>query len=463
MTRLPHTFGCFLSIALAGTALAARAPQTTAPDDRPLAAIWNDPEFARRFFGYEASVEPKLSVEEQTLYRNLDERRLFVENPKQAAAELQAKITPSSSALLDFSVASLLLSEGDTTNAVRHYEAAVARFPRFMRAHRSLGMLLAREGRHAEATPHLTKSIELGGAEAVTYGLLGFCHLNLGNHVSAEAAYRNAVLHDPSNLDWKLGLIKSFIEVGQYRPAAELLDELIQSHPDKANLWVLQANVYLQQEQPLKAAVNLEAVRRLGQATTQDLALLGDLYMAQESTALALSAYLESMEKDDGSRGERALRTAEILVTRGSFQEAVTLFEQIRTTYGSALSDEDQARLQRLEARAALGLGNGEQAIARLEEIIRRNPLDAEAQLLAGDYYARNDQREKADFRYQAAANVDAFRAEAWVKQAELRVQTRDYVEAAELLRKAQKLRPRDHIQRYLEKVELAAARSVRS
>jgi tetratricopeptide (TPR) repeat protein len=463
MKRIIQKSTWLLCLTLAGTALAARAPKSTVPDERPLAAIWNDPDFARRFFGYEASVEPKLSAEEQALYRSLDERRLFSENPKQAATDLEAKMTPSSSALLDFSVASLRLSEGDITNAVRHYEVAVAKYPRFMRAHRSLGMLLAREGRYADATPHLTRAIELGAAESVIYGLLGFCHLNLGNHVSAEAAYRNAVLHDPASLDWKLGLIKCFIEVGQYRPAAEMLDELILAHPDKANLWVLQANVYLQQEQPLKAAVNLEALRRLGQATTKDLALLGDLYMAQESPTLALTAYLESMEQDDGSGSDRALRTAEILTTRGSFAEAQTLFARIHETYGSTLSGEDLTRLQRFEAQVALGTGDSERAITMLEEIISRNPLDGEALLLAGDYYARNDQREKADFRYQTAANVEAFRAEAWVKQAELRVRARDYTQAVELLRKAQNLRPRDHIQRYLEKVELAAARAVRS
>ena len=463
MTNTLSIAGWVGCLATASTLCAARAPKVPEVDDRPLAAIWNDPDFGRRFFGYEASVEPKLSVEEQALYRSLDERRLFTEDPAKAAVELEAKITPSSSALLDFSVASLLMSEGDVEGAIKHYGVAVDKFPKFMRAHRSLGMLQAREGQYAEALPHLTKAIELGGVEAVVYGLLGYCHLNQGNYVSAEAAYKNAVLHDPESLDWKLGLIKSFIEVGQYRPAAEMLDELIPAHPDKANLWVLQANVFLQEDQPLKAAVNLEALRRMGQATVQDLALLGDIYMAQESAALALSAYLESMEKDDGSNSGRALRTAEILATRGSFKEAEALFAKIHETYGSAMAEEDLTKLQRLEARVALGSGDGDRAIRVLEEIIGRNPLDGEALLLAGDYYARNDQREKADFRYQTAANVEAFRAEAWVKQAELRVQARDYTEAAELLRRAQKLRPRDHIQRYLEKVELAAARAVRS
>ena len=139
------------------------------------------------------------------------------------------------------------------------------------------------------------------------------------------------------------------------------------------------------------------------------------------------------------------------------------MFEKLHETYGSTLNEEDLNKLQRLEAQVALGNGNGDRAIGMLEDIISRNPLDAEALLLAGDYYARNNQPEKADFRYQTASNVESFRAEAWVKQAELRVQARDYLEAAELLRKAQKLRPRDHTQRYLEKVELAAARAVRS
>lgn len=450
-----------LAMILTGSLMAARAPKVDVPDDRPMAGIWNDPQFARRFFGYEASVEPRISAEEQALYRSLDERRLFADNPRQAAAELQSKTTPSSSALLNYSVGSIWYAEGELEQAVKQYEVAVTKFPRFMRAHRSLGLLLAREGRYAEGSAHLTRAIELGGVEGMTYGLLGYCHLNLGNHISAEAAYRNAVLHEPANLDWKLGLIKSFIAVGQYRPASELLDELIQNHPEKANLWVLQANVYLQQEKPLQAAVNLEAVRRLGQASAADLALLGDLYMAQDSPALALPAYLESMEKDE--RIGRALRTAEILTTRGSYVEAGAMFARIHELHAGNMSDEELTKLQRLEAQVALGTGDGVRAIEMLEEIIRRNPLEGEALLLAGDYYARHDQPEKADFRYQTASNLEAYRADAWVKQAELRVQSRSYAEAAELLRKAQKLRPRDHIQRYLEKVELAAARAVRS
>ena len=104
--------------------------------------------------------------------------------------------------------------------------------------------------------------------------------------------------------------------------------------------------------------------------------------------------------------------------------------------------------------------GSGEQAIEVLERIIGRDPLDGEALLLAGDFYSRNNQAEKAAFRYESAGKLQGFEADAWLKQAQLLVQSQKYVPAADLLRKAQKVKPRENVQRYLEKIEqLALAR----
>ena len=46
------------------------------------------------------------------------------------------------------------------------------------------------------------------------------------------------------------------------------------------------------------------------------------------------------------------------------------------------------------------------------------------------------------------------------MKHAQLLVRDRKYAQASELLRKAQKIQPRDHVQRFLEQVEQFAARS---
>ena len=47
----------------------------------------------------------------------------------------------------------------------------------------------------------------------------------------------------------------------------------------------------------------------------------------------------------------------------------------------------------------------------------------------AGDYYAKNDQREKAEFRYQTAASITATEADAYVKHAQMLVQWQRFAE----------------------------------
>jgi hypothetical protein len=123
------------------------------------------------------------------------------------------------------------------------------------------------------------------------------------------------------------------------------------------------------------------------------------------------------------------------------------------------LTGADELKLLKLESKVAMSTGAGEKAIESLEQIIQKDPLDAEALMLAGDYYAKNNQKEKAEFRYQTAAGISGYEAEAFVKHAQLLVQSQKYPQAAELLKKAQKVKPRDNVQRYLEKVEQLAPR----
>ncbi|HEY6008825.1 MAG TPA: hypothetical protein VIU40_10925, partial [Geobacteraceae bacterium] len=101
--------------------------------------------------------------------------------------------------------------------------------------------------------------------------------------------------------------------------------------------------------------------------------------------------------------------------------------------------------------------GAGAKAIETLELIVSKDPLDGEALLLAGDYYAKNGQKEKAELRYQTAASLQGFEADAFLKHAQLLVQSQKYSQAVELLKKAQKAKSRDNVQRYLEKVEQLA------
>ncbi len=441
---------------LAGLLLAVGGWLPAARSAAPDAGFWDSPEFARRFtgsYGIHSEIEPKFATpEEQALFQQLVP--LMRDNPKEAVSRLTAAITPSSSALLEFTLGSLLFQEGDVAGAVARYEGAIARFPDFRRAHRNLGLALAREGRFAEALPALTRTIELGGGDGVVYGLLGYCHLSLEHSLSAEVAYRNAILFAPDNADWSLGLVKALVAQERFREAAGLLEELLQRNPANDSLWALQAGVYVQMDEPVKAAVNYEVLRRMGRATGAQLMLLGDLYMTRESPELALAAYLEGTSAESAGNVTRSLRAAEILVGRGAWEEARALFGRIREVAGEGLAEEEQLRLLKLEARVALASGDAAGAVPVLEQVVSRNPLDGEALLLLGDHHARNDEPAKAAFRFDLAAKIEGFEADAWLKHAQMLVRQRKYDGALELLRKAQKLKPRDNVQRYLEAVE---------
>jgi Flp pilus assembly protein TadD len=154
------------------------------------------------------------------------------------------------------------------------------------------------------------------------------------------------------------------------------------------------------------------------------------------------------------------LRAADILTSRGAWDEARVLFQKIRSVSAGNLEPADELKLLKLESKVAMAAGEGGDAIKVLERIIERDPLDGEALLLAGDYYAREGQPEKAEFRFDTAAKLPGFEADALVKQAQLLVKSAKYAQAVEVLKKAQKVKPRDNVQRYLEKVEQLAGRS---
>jgi tetratricopeptide (TPR) repeat protein len=448
----------------AGGLPVATAPATFAPlpEEHPLAEVWNDPEFTRRLigsYGFQTDREPRLTPEEQTLYRDKIVP-LLREDPTKAIPALTDAATPGASALFDFTLGNVRFQTEDLTNAIVNFEKALTKHPDFLRAQKNLAFALVRAGRYDEAIRPLARTASLGGADGKVFGLLGFAYMNQGRWVSAEAAYKQALLYEPDNLDFKLGVVKSFIALAQYEPAVAMLDELLQQFPDRDNLWALQANVFIQMEQPVRAALNLEMLRRMDRATPVQLLLLGDLYMAQEATSLALEAYLAGVAAAPGKNAGRALRAAEILVGRSALAEARKLVDGLRTAAGSDLETGDTLRLLKLEAKIAQASGDPARAIATLESILQRNPMDGEALLLAGDHYLRSGDRDRALIRYENAARVEGFEAEGLLKQAQVQVQAQHYVQAVELLRKAQKARPRDTVQRYLERVEQLALRS---
>lgn len=421
--------------------------------------LWNSPIFKKQFtesYLAETEIEPTVTQDErETMLKVLD--LISSDKMDEAAKLLQKSTKDASSAVFDFTLANIHFQQEQFEQALVSYERAVAKYPKFRRAWKNLGLIHVREGELEKAIPALTRVVELGGNDALTYGLLGFAYSSVENNLCAESAYRMAILLDPATLDWKMGLARSLFKQERYPEAVALCDHLISDNPDRADLWLLQANAYIGQNMPLKAAVNYEIVDRMGESTVASLNMLGDIYVNQELFETAVTSYVGALEKNPEGSSDRALRAAKVLTSRGALHETKQLIERIESLHGGNLDKNDRKDMLKLRARIAVAEGSGEEEIKILEEIVALDPLDGEALILLGQHSARSGDYEKAVFYYERAENLEKYEADAKIRHAQLLVGQGKYTEALPLLRRAQDLKPRENVQKYFAQVERLA------
>lgn len=466
-----------------------------------VSAIWNDPVFQKQFiagYGFNADIEPRVTVDEVKVLEKV--RPLMgaeTEDLPKAEATLLKLIKPDSSPILDFTLGGIQFQQGGDkpeklAEALANYEKAVAKFPSFRRAYRNIGLIQVRNGKFNEAIKAFTKMIELGGGDSTSYGLLGLAYASKQDYQAAEVAYRNALLLDPNKEDWRLGLTRCVFRQNKFEDAATLLDGLLEQYPDKADFWVLQAHTHMGLKQPLKAAEYLEVLDRLGKAKPDNLHMLGDIYLTEGINDLAARSYIRAVDLDTGSSSvARPLREVELLASRGGIPQARLLLAHLReirmpggdasaavsgagasgaTTQPVAVATLDEAerrKLLKLDARLTMAEGEagGEQAVAVLEEIVKLDPLDGEALMLLGQHYARPNAAagaenapqadpDKAIFYFERAEGIETFEATAKTRHAQILVSMGRYADAIPLLRRAQEIKPREDIARYLEQIE---------
>ncbi|MFW5894002.1 MAG: tetratricopeptide repeat protein [Verrucomicrobiota bacterium] len=417
--------------------------------------LWNDPAFQRQFaqsYIAETEIEPRISEDErETMQKAM--QMIADEKLDEAAELLKKNMDETSSAVFDFTLGNLYFQRDELDQAVPHYEQAADKYPKFRRAWKNLALIHVRKANYADALPALTKTIELGGGGALIYGLLGFSYSSVENHLAAESAYRMAILLDPETMDWKMGLFKQ----ESYARAAELCANLLANDPERADLWMLQANAYIGLKKPLEAAKNYEFIDRLGKSTSATLNMLGDIYINEKLFNMAVHSYVRAMQQDDADSPARPVRAAKVLAARSAFDQTQTLISEIKTSYADSMPDDVRKDLLKLEVRIAVARDAGDEEARVLEEIVELDPLDGEALILLGQYHRRKENPEKAIFYFERAASIEDYKADANLRHAQLLVSQEKYDEALPLLRSAQQINPRDDVQKYLEQVERVA------
>ncbi|MEZ6019999.1 MAG: tetratricopeptide repeat protein [Planctomycetota bacterium] len=423
--------------------------------------VWRSPEFQSLFTqGYlsRSELTPAVAPEEMEV---LADFRDFVADEKfdKAIGLLEKSRTDTSTAALDLFLGNLYFQRGDLDQAAPAYQVAIAKFPRYQQAWQFLGTLELQRGNYAEASKALTKMLELGGATGQLYGMLGYCKANLGQHLAAESAYRMAVLLDPENTDWQLGLTRSLFEQGQYPAAISLCNNLLQKSPDRSELWLMQGEAYARSGQGVEAAKNFEMVERLGGANAASLSSLADIYAREGLFDLAGEAYLRALKADPAASEARALRGAQYLMGQGAVAEVQPLLNGLTSLPAGSLSARSQKEVLRLRAAIAVQEGDADEEARLLEESLRLDPMDGRTLIQLAQYKHRQGDLDQALFYFQRAAQIEGFEAEAQIAQGQALVRENRYAEALPLLKAGLKEKPNARLEAYIESVERLSKR----
>ena len=167
---------------------------------------------------------------------------------------------------------------GRLTRSEQTYEQALKKFPSFYGLIKTWDLCNLAWEKLDEASKNLAKSISLGEADGISYVALGYCHLSLGRVVSAENAYRMAILLHPESIDARNGLVNCLLTTNRFAEALALLDELLESKPNDLFCHKARASALQGLRREVDAVIALETLRRMNQLDAAGMLSLGDLY-----------------------------------------------------------------------------------------------------------------------------------------------------------------------------------------
>lgn len=422
-------------------------------------APWaGNPALQRAFvagYGVNTAIEPDLSEIDRKVLEAI--QPVIEKSRTDAIASLEKYVDDKTNARFDLILANLQLEQQKTEPAIALFQRAITKFPNFRAAHKNLAMAYLQTRRYPNALEHLSKVVQLGDADGAVMGLIGQCHLALENGVEAETAFRYAAFLQPAIIDWKRGSIAALIKQRRFAEAIGYLDAMIARDPDNREYLAQQAQIYTANDEHLKAAEVLEILALDGRASGDDLLQLGDLYLYKTLPRLAVRAYEQASLKSD--KFDRLVKAAEVMAGSNALTEASQLTETLRGRFREAAGAtvDLKKRVLKVDAKIAAARKSDEESIKILREITETDPLDGDAWLLLGKAYQDKKDVERAIFAYERAAAIEAFKADANLRLAQIYVARQEFSKAIPLVEESQRLKPRDSIARYLDQLRLIA------
>ncbi|MFT2092445.1 tetratricopeptide repeat protein [Paraglaciecola sp. 2405UD69-4] len=383
-------------------------------------------------------------------------------NYAEAAALFAARDIAHDSAALRQLRGQVLLSLKRFDEAEQALQAAIDIMPNLALAHRSLSMLYMLKKEYGKASEHLTKSIELGVADAQLYGQLAFINLNNHHAASAIVGYQQALYLQPENTQWQQGLLYAWLNSHNYGAAQRLVDDMLEQgqHANPVELWLLRSQIALQMHKPKHALSSMEIALHLAESGqtdeaslakhTQNQVLAAKLHVQHGSVSRAVELLTSSLGKysslastqNDAVQQEILSALAQILpwlFNQGEDQKAAALLSIAESIDVPVLF---QAKMNMYRGQLAFQQGKTKSAIQHLSKAVAKDPRLGEAILSLANAYQKQGQVQQAQRYFVRASTLPGLKVRALLSHAQLQIEQKTYPQALDLLLQALKVAP---------------------
>jgi len=161
-------------------------------------------------------------------------------------------------------LATVLYHEGDTAQAVRTYEEALANQPGHSDASRNLGIIMLGRGNIDRAFQLLSDAVRTEPSNPSNRLFLGRIYERQGRPEAARVEFRRGVILAPGRVEVRFELARALQQLDSYPQALAQYDTMIQLAPDNSAVRHNYAACLYSVGRLDDARAQLEAARRLG-------------------------------------------------------------------------------------------------------------------------------------------------------------------------------------------------------
>ncbi|MEM9507243.1 MAG: tetratricopeptide repeat protein [Cyanobacteria bacterium P01_E01_bin.35] len=301
----------------------------------------------------------------------------------------QSKMLSLNAAEKHFNLGDLYVKQQDWSQAIAHYQQAIASEPKMGKAHLALARTLTKSGQQRAATKSWLQAIALGEGEisAEEYLILGQNLVRTGEHNSAISCYRRAIEQQPE-------LIAVYLAFGELLTKLNQVEQAIscylhglkqQQHPE---LCFRLGHLYQAKQQWSQAAICYHKATQYDANYAAAYHQLGEVFSHQEQWSQAVAAYRRAIQLNpDFSWSYNNLGYA--LVQLEQWSESIPVYQQ-----AIKLNPDFPWAYYNL-AEAHEHLNQWEQAIRGYQQAVALQPDLPQAQQKLGDALYRRSESDR--------------------------------------------------------------------